>query len=112
MPTPLFTFITTNAEKIKSAKHYLDPLNIPFSTQSLDLTEIQSSSIEEIAKFKAHQAFAILKKPVLVSDHGWAFHALNGFPGAYMKEVNKWFTPQDFLNLLKDKQDRSVTRIE
>lgn len=50
----------------------------------------------------------ITQKPVVVSDTFWNFPALSGFPGGYMKEIAQWFTPQDFLNLIKDKCDRKI----
>lgn len=101
-------FISSNKNKIDRAKLFLSPFNISFTPKDLELVEIQSHSIEEIAINKAKQAFNILKQPLLVSDHGWAITALNGFPGAYMKYVNEWFAPQDFLNLMKDKENREM----
>lgn len=108
----LFTFITSNSEKISTARIYLDPLGIEFDSRDIDLIEPQIASVEEISKFKAKQAFDILKAPVVVSDHGWAITALNGFPGPYMKFINKWFGTDDFLRLLAGYEDRSVVKTE
>ncbi|WKZ30914.1 MAG: non-canonical purine NTP pyrophosphatase [Candidatus Dojkabacteria bacterium] len=55
------------------------------------------------------QAFEVAKSAVVVTDTGWNIHALKGFPGPFMHYVTDWFSPQDFLNLMSDKADRSIT---
>lgn len=101
-------FISSNKNKVARAEQFLQPHDIKFVTKDIDLIEIQSHSIEEIALDKAKAAFKIIQEPLFVSDHGWAITALNGFPGAYMKYINEWLTPQDFLNLMKDKENREM----
>lgn len=108
----MFTFVTSNKEKIKSAKKVLDRLGIYFDVVDQDLIEIQSKYIQEIALHKAQQAFNQLKSPVVVSDHGWSIPALNGFPGAYMKYINKWFSSNDFLNLMDPYENRTIIKTE
>ncbi len=102
-------FITGNKHKIETAKIELDKQNIPFASKNLALTEIQSYSIEEIALHKAKQAFEMLHQPLIVKDDGWFISSLNGFPGAYMKYVNDWFSAQDFLLLMQNRTDRTIT---
>lgn len=101
-------FVTGNSTKYTFAQHKLDPFQIELVQRNLDLEEIQSDSIEKVAQHKAVQAYNELKKPLIVSDHGWFIPALNGFPGAYMKYVNEWFKPRDFLNLMEPYEDRRV----
>lgn len=101
-------FVTSNKNKVARAEKYLHPLGIQFTPKDLPLDELQSHSIEKIAKDKAEKAFEILKSPLFVNDHGWSIPALNGFPGAYMKYINEWFTPDDFLRLLDGKNDREM----
>jgi non-canonical purine NTP pyrophosphatase (RdgB/HAM1 family) len=101
-------YVTSNKEKIITAKKHLDPHNISFTSRTLPLIEIQSDSIEEITVDKAKQAFEILKQSLLVNDHGWDIPGLNGFPGPYMKYMNEWLSSQDFLNLTKDLKDRTI----
>jgi XTP/dITP diphosphohydrolase len=101
-------YITSNDGKIRVANKYLNPFGIEVVQKPLDLIEIQSHSIEDITKHKAEQAYKILKHPLLVNDAGWNFVALNGFPGAYMRYINEWLKPEDFMNLMKDKSDKSV----
>ena len=56
---------------------------------SFDAVEPQSESVEEIARSKAGQAFAALKRPLIVDDTGLFIKALNGFPGPYAAYVQK-----------------------
>lgn len=104
----MLNYVTSNKDKITVAKKYLSPLGIDIKEIEMDLEEIQSESGEEIIKRKAKQAFSLLKKPLIVSDHFWRIPALNGFPGAYMKYMNSWLSPQDFLNLMAPYKDRRV----
>lgn len=104
----MLTYITENKDKILLAKNGLDPLGITFQTIELDLIEIQSESIEEIARHKAIQAFEIIKEPLFVTDHGWSIPSLHGFPGPYMKYINRWFDPQDFLSLMSRHKDKTI----
>lgn len=108
----MLKYITSNKDKINSARRNLSPLGVEFAEQTLDLIEIQSDSLVKIAIHKARQAYEILKEPLFVSDHGWIIPALNGFPGAYMKQMNQWLSSQDFLNLMKGHEDRRVIKVE
>jgi non-canonical purine NTP pyrophosphatase (RdgB/HAM1 family) len=101
-------YITGNNYKFKNAKEYAKSFGIELVQKKLKITEIQSDSIEDIAKHKAEQAFKILKKPLVVSDSGWSIPSLKGFPGPYMRYINKWFEAEDFLKLMKGQKDKSV----
>lgn len=56
--------------------------------------EIQGSA-EEILIHKAKRAYKIFKRPVLVDDVSVNIGELNGFPGPYMKDFWKCFTPYE-----------------
>ncbi|MBI4037284.1 hypothetical protein HY385_02575 [Candidatus Daviesbacteria bacterium] len=101
-------YITGNQNKIDTAKKYLSAFGVEFEGKKLDLIEEQTDSIEKVALFKAEQAFDQIRQPLFVNDSGWSITALNGFPGPLMKYINEWFTPQDFLNLMKDRENREV----
>lgn len=62
-----------------------------------DQPEIQGDP-EEIIKHKLDKAYEIFKHPVLVDDVSVNMEALNGFPGPYMKDFWKCFTPQELGN--------------
>lgn len=102
-------FVTSNQNKIDVSRQFLSPMGVEFESVAIDLPEIQSNSIKDIALYKADHAYRKLLEPLFVNDHGWFIAALNGFPGAYMKFINEWFTPQDCLNLMRDKENREVT---
>lgn len=102
-------FATTNAEKIQIAKTICAKSNIVVKPVALEINEIQGEDPELIVRDKAARAFSALGMPVVVSDDTWDIRALNGFPGAYMKSINHWFEPKDFLRLMKGVKDRHIT---
>lgn len=108
----MLNYITSNKEKIITARRNLEPFGIFFKEHELELIEIQSESFVDIVTHKAKQAFEKLNTPLFVSDHGWSIPALNGFPGAYMKYMNKWLSSQDFLNLMQSHEDKTILKHE
>ncbi|HSQ97699.1 MAG TPA: non-canonical purine NTP pyrophosphatase, partial [Rickettsiales bacterium] len=61
-------FITSNKGKISSLEKVLASnglSDIKVISQKLDLVEPQASSVKEVSKSKALQAYSILKKPIL-----------------------------------------------
>ena len=105
----MILFITTNQNKIVTANRLLEPFGITVEGLKIDgIIEPQTEDIVEISKIKAQQAYEKVQKPLLVSDGSWMIPALNGFPGPYMAYVNKWFTSQDFLNLMKEKENKEI----
>lgn len=99
---------TTNAEKIRTARAALKTFGWKVTQQELDISEIQHEVSEVIARDKAQKAFDLVKQPVVVNDDSWLIPGLNGWPGPYMKSMNHWFTPEDFLRLTAPLQDRRV----
>jgi len=76
------TFITSNQHKADYLSHML---GLPLTHRAVDLTEIQSTSLEEIVEHKVRQAYAAAKHPVLVEDVALEFAALGGLPGPFIK---------------------------
>lgn len=103
-----FTFVTTNDMKVRAAKTACDEFGVSFDRATIDFVEIQSSDGEDIACHKAEQAYAELQKPIVITDDSWLIPALNGFPGPYMKQVNDWFSTDDWLRLTRDLTDRRM----
>ncbi len=101
------TIVTSNKGKIHSLTHALEGLDFQVESVNLDLLEPQYNTIEDVAKYKANEAFKQLKKPLIVHDGGLVVPALKGFPGVYTKYVSETLTPQDFVNLMKDKEDKT-----
>jgi len=78
------TFITGNQAKADFlSKH----VGYPIKHRKIDLDEIQSLDLTEVAEFKARQAFKAAKSPVLVEDVAMVFEALGKLPGPFIK----WF---------------------
>ncbi len=101
-------FITGNHYKFQVTKIALKNTKIRLVQKKMDVTEIQDESVEKIAKFSASWAANILKKPVIVSDGGCYIKALNGFPGPFVKYINKWISPKDLLKIMSSKKNRRV----
>ena len=74
----------------------------------IEVDEIQGEDPIMIVQDKVRRAYEGLSKPVVVSDDSWDIPVLNGFPGPYMKSINKWFHPEDFIKLMDGKEDRRI----
>jgi XTP/dITP diphosphohydrolase len=101
-------YVTGNKKKFENAKDLMSSFGIYINRVALDIPEIQDESPEAVTVDKAKKAWESLKKPLFVNDASWIIPALNGFPGPYMKYINKWFVPQDFINLMSGKENRQV----
>ncbi len=106
------TFVTGNSWKFKTAQKVLSTYGIDVVQRRLGTPEIQSTDPSEIAKYSARYAADKLGGPVIVTDVGWYISALNGFPGPFIKYVNEWLGPDDFMRLLEGAEDRAITARE
>ncbi len=105
----MLLYITGNQHKIETANDHLKPFGVLVEGMKIEgIIEPQENDIVEVSISKAKQAFQQVRKPLIVSDASWMFSALKGFPGPYMHDVNNWFEPSDFLNLMKWKENREV----
>jgi XTP/dITP diphosphohydrolase len=90
----IITLVTGNAHKLEEWRQQW-PLDIELASQAIELEEIQSEAatvedqLIEIAERKARQAYELIGSPVIVEDVGAGLDRLNGFPGAYIKYLNK-----------------------
>ncbi|MDD4531241.1 MAG: RdgB/HAM1 family non-canonical purine NTP pyrophosphatase [Candidatus Pacebacteria bacterium] len=102
-------FVTGNHQKLKE---FEEILGVKLNHSDLDLEEIQSVSVEEVAGYKARQAYNFLKEPVIVEDTGLCFEGLNGLPGALIKHFVKKLSLDKICSLLgEDRKARAVTCI-
>lgn len=106
MQKQTIVYVTGNQLKVDILKSQLDSNLFEVVGKDIDCPEIQSDSIEEVAKFSAKFASEQLKQTVLKNDSGLVIPALNGFPSAYSKYVQQRLTAQDMMNLMQDKADR------
>ncbi len=99
-------FVTGNQNKLKEFEAIL---GIKLNHTDLDLDEIQSIDVEEVAIHKAKQAYQLLKESVIVEDTGLYFEELNGLPGALVKFFVKKLTLDQICSLVKE--NRKATAI-
>lgn len=104
----MLIYATGSKVKFEMANGHLKNHGIKLIRKKINVSEIQSESIKEIAIDKAKKIYGILKKPIFVNDSGWFFEGLNGFPGAFMAYINKWLTADDLIRLMKGKKNRKV----
>jgi non-canonical purine NTP pyrophosphatase (RdgB/HAM1 family) len=105
----MLLYITGNQHKVDTANDHLESFGVSVEGMKVEgIIEPQAEDIVEVSISKAKQAFEKVKRPLIVSDASWMFSALNGFPGAYMHDVNNWFTPNDFLRLMEGIENREI----
>lgn len=98
-------FITGNENKLREAEQIL---GIKIVSKKLDLKEIQDVDLEEVIKDKLRSAYKTIKKPVMVEDTGLFLNALNGFPGALIKQLIGRVGREGIVKLLEGFDDKSV----
>lgn len=76
------TFITGNQNKADYLAKYLGH---PVDHVKFNLDEIQSLDLKKIVEHKVRQAYAKIKKPVIVEDVALEFAALGGLPGPFIR---------------------------
>jgi XTP/dITP diphosphohydrolase len=101
-------FITSNKGKAEEARDFLSKLNIEIVQLNLKYPEIQSNSLEEIARQGAEYCYSKLKKPLFVEDSGLFIKALNGFPGPYSSYVFKTIGNSGLLRLMQGIEKREA----
>jgi non-canonical purine NTP pyrophosphatase (RdgB/HAM1 family) len=102
-------FVTGNHQKLKEFEEILE---VKLDYLDLDLEEIQSIEVKEVAEHKARQAYEILKEPVIVEDTGLYFEELKGLPGALVKFFVKKLTLDQICFLVKENRSaKAVTCI-
>ena len=106
---PKITFVTSNMNKAKEVALILENFGIHVEHVNLRLTEIQSASLEEIAKASATEAADRVGKPVIVEDSGLFIKSLNGFPGPFSSYVQKTIGNKGVLKLMSGMDDREAS---
>lgn len=76
------TFVTGNQHKADKTAQLLVR---QISHEKVDLDELQTTNLSELAEHKVRQAYEKLQRPVMVDDYGLGFDSLNGLPGLFIK---------------------------
>jgi XTP/dITP diphosphohydrolase len=84
-------------------------LGLKLEVHPMHLTEIQDLNLDNIVKHKVMEAFAEVKKPVIVEDVGLFLDAWNGFPGPFIKFIEEIVGYEKMLKMLENKENRAVT---
>ncbi len=75
----------------------------------LDILEVQSLDVQEVAKEKALAAYREIKRPVVVDDTGMSISALNGLPGALVSWFLDQVGPSGILKMIAGCEDRKAS---
>jgi len=104
--------VTGNPQKVKIAKAALAPFKIKVGQLELETPEIQSFDVEEVAKYSVKYAAEKTGKAVIKGDFGMHIEALNGFPGPFVKFINKWLTAEKFIRLYQEEANKKAYFID
>jgi XTP/dITP diphosphohydrolase len=99
-------FATNNVNKFKEARSVFAEYKMAVGMLRVKTSEIQSETLEEIAKTSAAEAFRKCNLPVIVEDAGLFVEALNGFPGPYAAYVYKTIGNEGLLRLIEKVENR------
>jgi len=104
-------FASSNINKYNEINHLVSARKNSFEVtfRKMELKEIQSDSLLEVAENKVLQAFNINKKEIFVEDDGLFIEALKDFPGVYSSYVNKTIGNVGILDLLGNKVNRNAS---
>jgi non-canonical purine NTP pyrophosphatase (RdgB/HAM1 family) len=75
----------------------------------LDIKEVQSLNVNEVAREKALAAYRELGVPVVVDDTGMSIVALAGLPGALVAWFLDTIGPDGILRLMREREDRRAS---
>ena len=105
-------FITGNEKKYAVAKKYFEGLDISLIRKDMYCPEIQHMDVVEVVKFSVKFMAEKIGKPVIKSDNGFYIESLNGFPGAYMKDVEKTIGKEGFKKIMEGIENRKAKFID
>ncbi|HLD76007.1 MAG TPA: non-canonical purine NTP pyrophosphatase [Candidatus Norongarragalinales archaeon] len=100
-----FFLATTNESKVNEAQAVLQKIRL--EQVNLEIPEIKTSDMRKTIEEKAHAAFGLVQKPVLVEDTGFFLEAYPGFPGTYTKYCVKLLGLKAFLRLVEGKSRKA-----
>lgn len=104
--------VTGNQKKLLVAKHALEKYDIEVEQLNLDTPEIQSEVTEEVAKYSVRYAAELTGKPVIKGDVGFCIESLKGFPGPFVKYINKWISAKKLAYLYENEINRKAYFID
>lgn len=101
------TVVTSNANKAAEVAAFFKG-SVDIDHISLDIPEIRSDDIGNVARAKAAYAFGKLKKSLIVDDTGLFIDSLRGFPGPYAAYVQHSIGNTGMLKLMEGCEERTA----
>jgi XTP/dITP diphosphohydrolase len=101
------TIVTNNAHKAQEAAAFFGG-TLEVRHVALDIPELRSDDVTEIAREKARYAYNHLHEPLIVDDTAFSIDALNGFPGPYAAYVLRSIGNTGILRLMDNILDRNA----
>jgi len=95
-------FITGNKGKLLEAKEKFSSVDIEIVQKNLGYPEIQTDTLEDVARFGVEYIQKQLNQPFILEDAGLFIEALNGFPGVYSAYVFHTIGLKGILDILKE----------
>lgn len=110
--TKIITLLTGNPRKKEALQRAIDSqkpkLDLVFDTKKMWLPEIQENDTRKVAIFAAEYGAEKTGLPVIKMDTGMFVEGLNGFPGAFVHDVDERIGAQKFIDLCRNLKNRSA----
>ncbi len=104
---PKLLFITGSQKKADYLAKYL---GFPVDHVKIDLDEIQSMDLKEIVEYKARQAFAKVKVPVIVEDVSLEIESLGRLPGPFIRFFIEQMSLEDICSIVGNKTRKATAK--
>lgn len=98
--------VTTNEMKFENAQYVLKKYGVSVEQVKMDVPEVQSADITQVAAYSAKYAGERLNAATLKIDVAFEIRTLGGFPGPFVKYINQWLSPEKILCLMAPEEDR------
>lgn len=92
--------VTGNDKKVEVARAALGKYGISVEKVFIDTPEIQAETAEEVVKYSVKYAAEKTGKAVIKGDVALHIDDLNGFPGPFVKFINKWLSAKQMISLI------------
>jgi XTP/dITP diphosphohydrolase len=104
----IILFATDNVNKFNEARRVLAEFKIAVGMLRIKGSEVQSDSLEEIAKTSVLDSFGRCRLPIIVEDAGLFVDELRGFPGPYAAYVYRTVGNEGLLRLMQNVNVRNA----
>jgi len=101
------TLVSSNADKAREVAEFFGN-SLEVNHVPLDIPELRSDDVNEIARQKAGYAFNCLLTPLIVDDTTFSIDCLGGFPGPYAAYVLHTIGNAGILKIMKGEEDRNA----